>query len=478
MSSAVHFRFKSARDFDTVTFDGDFISIADLKVGIVEVKKLNYGEGFDLDISDAQTSDDYADEAYLLPKNTSVVVRRVPGLKPGGILSQQAMAKKNERYSEIDKRGQSNIAAAAAAAASAAASAVQNTGMLPDYGSAAATYMGGAAPKRVAGQEEHERIAALVDASGAGFERTSFPMHRGGFGGGYGGSHADRAPTPGPNYVCHRCGKPGHWIDQCPTNGDPTFDKVRVRRPTGIPQSMLRSVPVPSSGTGLQLRSGQFVTLQPNEEEFARQTAGLRVSRMEQERLAAATAAQAEAAVATGSNDVASNDGDGSGAAEGGSAVEPTAEGASTTASAVGGDGGGGGDDTLEEEEELNAADVAAAAVVVAASGAKPIIPMPVPAAVTPAGPPPPPLYSLHQCHRRSRRHQWPLDPSCVVAVVQAGLAHRGVVPEAGGPAAALMADGPPSRHPTQMCLGLLGLAADAAAVVAHSPLAAVATRQ
>lgn len=92
MSSAVHFRFKSARDFDTVTFDGDFISIADLKVGIVEVKKLNYGEGFDLDISDAQTNDDYADEAHLLPKNTSVVVRRVPGLKPGGILSQQAMA--------------------------------------------------------------------------------------------------------------------------------------------------------------------------------------------------------------------------------------------------------------------------------------------------------------------------------------------------------------------------------------------------
>lgn len=187
MSSAVHFRFKSARDFDTVTFDGDFISIADLKVGIVEVKKLNYGEGFDLDISDAQTNDDYADEAHLLPKNTSVVVRRVPGLKPGGILSQQAMAKKNERYSEIDKRGQSNIAAAAAAAASAAASAVQNKGLLPDYGSAAATYMSGVAPKRVAGQEEHERIAALVDASGAGFERTSFPMHRGGFGGGYGG---------------------------------------------------------------------------------------------------------------------------------------------------------------------------------------------------------------------------------------------------------------------------------------------------
>lgn len=57
MSSSVHFRFKSARDFETLSFEGDFLKVADLKVAIVERKKLNFGEGFDLEISDSSTKD-------------------------------------------------------------------------------------------------------------------------------------------------------------------------------------------------------------------------------------------------------------------------------------------------------------------------------------------------------------------------------------------------------------------------------------
>jgi hypothetical protein len=57
MTSAVHFKFKSSRDFETIAFENDFISIADLKVAIVERKRLNCGEGFDLDIKDAQTGE-------------------------------------------------------------------------------------------------------------------------------------------------------------------------------------------------------------------------------------------------------------------------------------------------------------------------------------------------------------------------------------------------------------------------------------
>lgn len=57
MSSSIHFRFKSAKDFETLSFEGDFLKVADLKVAIVERKKLNFGEGFDLEISDASTSD-------------------------------------------------------------------------------------------------------------------------------------------------------------------------------------------------------------------------------------------------------------------------------------------------------------------------------------------------------------------------------------------------------------------------------------
>lgn len=57
MSSSIHFRFKSARQFETLSFDGDFLKVSDLKLAIVERKKLNFGEGFDLEIKDASTND-------------------------------------------------------------------------------------------------------------------------------------------------------------------------------------------------------------------------------------------------------------------------------------------------------------------------------------------------------------------------------------------------------------------------------------
>ena len=31
-----------------------------------------------------------------------------------------------------------------------------------------------------------------------------------------------------PGYVCDRCGKEGHLIKNCPTNGDPKYDRKRV----------------------------------------------------------------------------------------------------------------------------------------------------------------------------------------------------------------------------------------------------------
>lgn len=55
MTSVLRFKFKSAKGYDTITFDGDFIKVADVKVAIVERKNLNFGEGFDLNIKDEQS---------------------------------------------------------------------------------------------------------------------------------------------------------------------------------------------------------------------------------------------------------------------------------------------------------------------------------------------------------------------------------------------------------------------------------------
>lgn len=53
----------------------------------------------------------------------------------------------------------------------------------------------------------------------------------------------------------------GHFIQHCPTNGDPNFDIRRVKPATGIPKSMLVATPDGSYA----MASGLAATLKPNE---------------------------------------------------------------------------------------------------------------------------------------------------------------------------------------------------------------------
>ena len=83
----------------------------------------------------------------------------------------------------------------------------------------------------------------MMTAANAEWQRPS--MGSGGKGKGGGGMPMGRQPPPSagaqrappPNYVCFRCNTPGHYIQFCPTNGDPKFDQVQ--RPTG-PVALLR----------------------------------------------------------------------------------------------------------------------------------------------------------------------------------------------------------------------------------------------
>lgn len=53
----------------------------------------------------------------------------------------------------------------------------------------------------------------------------------------------------------------GHFIQHCPTNGDPNYDVKRVKPPTGIPKSMLMATP----DGFYSLPSGAVAVLKPNE---------------------------------------------------------------------------------------------------------------------------------------------------------------------------------------------------------------------
>lgn len=54
---AVYYKFKSAKDFDSIPIDGHFISIGNLKEKIFETKHLGRGTDFDLVVTNAQTNE-------------------------------------------------------------------------------------------------------------------------------------------------------------------------------------------------------------------------------------------------------------------------------------------------------------------------------------------------------------------------------------------------------------------------------------
>ena len=57
MSAAIHYKLKSAKDYDTYRFDGAGIPVWELKNEIIERKKLGKSDDFDLVILNAQTNE-------------------------------------------------------------------------------------------------------------------------------------------------------------------------------------------------------------------------------------------------------------------------------------------------------------------------------------------------------------------------------------------------------------------------------------
>lgn len=99
---SVHYKFKSALEYDTVTFDGLHISVKDLKKAILHQKKIGKTSDFDLQITNAQTKETYTDENVLIPKNTSLIVARVP------LTQQQRKQWEKEKLLAAGKLGEGN----------------------------------------------------------------------------------------------------------------------------------------------------------------------------------------------------------------------------------------------------------------------------------------------------------------------------------------------------------------------------------
>ncbi|XP_015068573.1 E3 ubiquitin ligase PARAQUAT TOLERANCE 3-like [Solanum pennellii] len=198
---AIYFKYKSSKHCDSIPIVHPFISVWDLKLKIFESKRYGRGKDFDLLITNSQSNEQYVDEKALIAKNTSVLIRRVPGppLLPIVIpsLTESKQVYEEESHEsvrcldfECDDFGDDVYAIPI---------------ILPVQSS----------------NSKHDEDTKIKSS----IATPAIEHFSNGYGFGRGEMEWKKPPI---GYVCHRCDVPGHYIQHCPTNGDPRYDRVGV----------------------------------------------------------------------------------------------------------------------------------------------------------------------------------------------------------------------------------------------------------
>ena len=219
--SCVYYKFSSKLTSDIIKFDGLHISLCNLKKQIMWREKLKAANS-DLQIINPDTKEEYTDDNALIPKYSTVIVRRIPsrGVKSTsktyvqwrtepGMASRKAIDDSSESISLVQLTKTANLAEANAS--------------------------------------EEDKIKAMMLQSVRDYDPVNYMKKT-------------LVGVPPPSYICLRCGKPGHSIKNCPTNRDKNLESGRrIKKCSGIPRSFLMEVKDPNMKGAMLTNTGKYV---------------------------------------------------------------------------------------------------------------------------------------------------------------------------------------------------------------------------
>lgn len=268
MSSTIFYRFKSQKDTLRIPFDGTGLTVFDLKREIILNNRLGDGTDFQLRLYSVDTGEEYEEDQVVIPRSSTVIVRRSPAYRPVGMGS---LLNGNTRINTTNSNTILNATryVTGKPRITKKKPTTTITTLIPN-GSGIVSNNFNSSPSTLSiktannngtietGITEEERIARMFATQANEWERTQEEMSSAtpvifrnnnssnnshGTGGGSSNRGQDEGPPPA-GYMCYRCGSRNHWIRNCPTNNDPNFEGKRIKRTTGIPKKFLQNVEI------------------------------------------------------------------------------------------------------------------------------------------------------------------------------------------------------------------------------------------
>lgn len=226
MSSSVFYKFKNSKEPERYAFDGNEISVFELKRAIIEASGMAKSTDLNLHIyHEDEPTKEYDDDTTTIPRTSTVIAVRRPAARGFSKIARYVSGKPPVRA--IKKDAPSVVA------------------------------------PRPSGNETDAEAAFLAESAQVWDAQKESLSHAKPV---YNKKKPVNVPNydPPSGYVCRRCGVKGHWIQQCPENDNPDFKPVHCpKRTTGIPKSFLKVVDkseVDEDAKGVMLNAdGEYV---------------------------------------------------------------------------------------------------------------------------------------------------------------------------------------------------------------------------